>query len=207
MPRVTTVASAQKPQGNCRRCGIEIKAGDKYYWFANLIGRTSTRKVFCSQHPPKDSDKTTSDKLSQLYAAREALEEAIVKASNGDEMAQACNDAAEQAREVAEAYRESVGNMPENLQQGSQAQEMEEKADNCDSWADSLESAASEIENLDGEPDLDDECASCGKMFSEHEGTEEADSKDGHCEEFEPQGDPLEEARGFAEDACGELSV
>ena len=58
MAKITQVAKAQKDQGKCRRCGVEIKAGEPYKWFANLVGRTSTRKVFCSKCQPRQSDMT-----------------------------------------------------------------------------------------------------------------------------------------------------
>lgn len=222
MARITHVQSAQKDQGRCRKCGSEIKAGDSYKWFANRIGRSSIKKKFCSRCPIRQSDMTTSDKLSTLYSAQETLEDAIPKAESLDDLAQALNEAASEARDVAEEYRDSVSNMPDSLQSSPQADEMNEKADNIESWADSLESAASEIEGMsdESEPEEDEECAACGHSYAEHkdkadateaaaEATEPASEENDNpvCDEFERQEDWLDDARSRAEDACGELSV
>jgi len=207
MARVTFVKKAQKNQGKCRRCSKSIEIGDSYYWFANRIGRSSQRKVFCGEHRPKQSEITTSGKLSTLYAAQENLEEAIAGASCNEDIASALRDAAEEARQVAEEYRDSIQNMPDNLQQSSVADEMEEKASNCEDWGSSLDSAADEIDGLtEEEPEADDVCAACPHSFSEHtEGKCTADKCE--CDEYEPERDPLEDARSVADNACGELSL
>lgn len=218
MARITKVQKAQKDQGVCRRagCKVEIRTGDSYYWFANLIGRTSIRKIFCSSHFPRSSETTTSDKLSQAYAAQESLSDAIGSASCLDDITGALNEAAEQANDVAQQYRDSIDNMPENLQNGSQADEMNEKADNLEQWAQTLEDAAGEIEGMDSNEDDEDECASCGHTRSLHQ--EEAckglvhnpeSSRDDPCDcmAFEDQNDPLEDARNTASTACEELSI
>lgn len=185
MPRVTLVKKAQKDQGACRRCGTEIKTGDPYRWFANRIGRSSIRKNFCEKCVPRPSDLTTSDKLSQLYTAQEGLEDAIAAAGSVDDLACALREAAGEANEVAEAYRDSISNMPDSLQQGSQADEMEEKASSCEEWAQNLEQAADEIEAM--EPDEVD--------------SEEEDEQEAALEAL------LESARTRADDAAGELSI
>lgn len=220
MARTTYVKKAQKPQGKCYRggCGKAIKEGDSYYWFANRIGRSSIRKVFCSEHAPRPSEKTTSDKLSQIYAAQEALEDAVSSASSLEDLCSALREAAEQGNEVAEAYRESISNMPESLQSGSTADEMEEKASQCEEWAQTCEGAADEIEGMydDSEtPEDDDVCNDCGHQFSDHHlggactATDTADGKEVpcDCEGFERSEETLEEARTTADNACGELSL
>lgn len=210
MPRITHVKKAQKDQGNCRRCGKPIKTGDSYKWFANLIGRTSIRKNFCIACTPRPSDLTTSDKLAQLYSVQETLEEAIAVVGCAEMLADALREAEGEAREVSEAYRESISNMPENLQQSSQCDEMNEKADNIDSWADDLSSAADEIEGLDAEPSDEDECTGCSHPYSDHHGPDHAcvnvtDGATCTCEEFET--DVLTQAVDIADGACSGLSI
>lgn len=148
MPRVHHVKSARKSKikRTCRRCGKVIKPGDSYYHFANRIGRSSITKVFCNEHPPKASDKTTSDKLSQLYAAQENYSEHCDKLETFEDIAQAMHDAAEVAETVGQEYQDSFDNMPEQLQESSGIQE---KIDSCESWHQELENAASEIEITD----------------------------------------------------------
>jgi hypothetical protein len=218
MARVTFVTKARKDQGTCRRngCGKTILTGDSYYWFANLIGRSSQRKNFCAEHRPKPSEMTTSDKLSRLYGAQEELETALSKATTYEDIASALRDAANEAREVGEEYQESLSNMPEGLQQGQTGQDIEEKAQNCESWADELESAADEIESKDDD-DIDDdaECQNCSHPYSEHEDgkackhekDEDSDEEDCTCTEFEADDSGLEEARSQADDAAGNLSI
>lgn len=148
MARVKTVAKAQKDQGPCRKCRKPIVKGQPYKWFANLIGRTSIRKVFCADCRINRSDITTSDKLASAYSAQETLEEQIGNAHDVLDLEAALNDAANSAREVADEYRESISNMPDSLQCGSVADDMEEKASALETWADELESAACEVSEM-----------------------------------------------------------
>lgn len=182
MPRVTRVNKAQKKQGQCSKCGAKIKVGDSYVWWANRIGRSSIRKVRCGKKEcyPRASDLTTSDKLSQVYAAQEQLEDVIQKAGCISEIAEALRDCASTANDVAQEYRDSVDNMPENLQNGSQADEMNQKADDLESWAQDLESAADEVEDCEEEE-------------------EEGESTEGEGEEVESG---FDQAVRIAEDVC-----
>jgi hypothetical protein len=207
---------ARKPQGKCRRGGCEtiINRGDEYYSVAYLTGpRSSVKKAFCKEHPPRPSETTGNERLSQLYAAQEALEDAINKATTLEDLTVALEEAKDQANEVAESYRESVQNMPENLQNGSGAQDLEDKAQNCDDWAEKLESTKDDIERTDGEdPDEDAECGNCQHPYSEHKAGKECSHKeegetDCDCTEFTTPEDVLEDARTSAADACGELSL
>jgi hypothetical protein len=104
---------------------------------------------------------TTSDKLSRLYAAQEFVEDALrgeIPLSEWDDykaaVAEALNNAAQEAREVGEEYTSSRDNMPEGLQNAGTGEELEQKAQSCEDWADALESAASSVEGMDApEPD------------------------------------------------------
>jgi hypothetical protein len=104
---------------------------------------------------------TTSDKLSRLYGAQEAIEDSMSRSVTKDgvspafedyqgQVAQAIDDAATEAREVGDEYRDSVSNMPDSLQNSSSADEINQKADDCDAWADELDSAAQEVRDVQG---------------------------------------------------------
>lgn len=70
--------------------------------------------------------------------------------SSPDDFDDLRDSVAEMARSFADERQEAVDNMPEGLQDGSQAQEYAEAAE---SWAD-------EVENVDA-PDFDGECGEC----------------------------------------------
>lgn len=165
MARLTFVKKARENKKGraCRRCGKAIKKGDSYYWFANRIGRTGVRKEYCSEHRPRPSEMTTSDKLSTLYAAREELEDCAGWFDDDTTLEAAkalaeetLRNAIDNVNQVAEDYRESKSNMPDSLQEGTTGQQCEENADACDSWATEIESCADEIEALT-EDDFADE--------------------------------------------------
>lgn len=144
--RTNRVNKARKAPGTCSRCGTKIKKGEPYFW---IKGRRGPKKIFCGNHRPRDSEKTGSDKLSQLYAARESVEDLISNDASRDDLVGGLRDAAQTARDVGEEYRASKDNMPENLQASSKADELDEKADQCDQWADELEQAADDIEGME----------------------------------------------------------
>lgn len=161
MPRVIYVKKAQKAKGKrvCARCHQPIKIGDDYYWFANRIGQGSVRKNFCSNHLPRPSDTTTSDKMSTLYSIQERMQDQLNTGAADDELeafksnlASDLNSAAEEARDVAQEYEDNLSNMPEGLQNGPTGQDMQEKADSINEWADGLEAAASDVESYTWEP-------------------------------------------------------
>lgn len=149
MARLHTV-TARKPN-KCGSCGAKIKPGETYFWWANRIGRSSSKKVRCAAHKPKPSEMVSSDKMSRIMAAQESVEAVLYgeqkdfESFQGD-VAQALRDAASEIRETGEEYGESFDNMPEGLQQGDTGMR-----DGCEQWADSLESAADEIEGLTAE--------------------------------------------------------
>lgn len=205
MAKVTQVQKARKPAGNCSRCGTAIKTGDSYFWFANRIGRSSRRKNYCGNCRPRPSEITTSDKLSELYAAQESIEDSLNRGELNfeefrDQVKSACEDAASTAHEVADQYRESKDNLPENFQNSTPGEELDEKADQCDNWAEALESAASEIESTEQDDSLD-ECLNCSEAADKHP----TDS----CVEFEtPENETgFDDIEQLASDAAGALEL
>ena len=156
----------------CDKCSATIRKGQPYRWAQAYRSRKKVRcdKLACAFRP---SDLTGSDKLSRVYAAQEAAEDAISGAEDCDAFVSLCGDMATELREVADEYREAAEAM------GGAGQEMEEKADNLEGWADEVESACS---NLDA--------------FVEHEGS-------GKDEAGQTREEWLEEARAAVQDAIG----
>lgn len=153
MPRVKTVNKARKSPGSCSKCGKKLEAGQSYRWWKFRYGgkRFRCTNAACS---PRQSDLTTSDKLSRCYAAGESIEDAISEFQKNfdlEDLRGAMEGAAGELREVAEEYRESASNVESGMNGNRMpiCDELEEKADNLDSKADEIESAASELEDFD----------------------------------------------------------
>lgn len=127
---------------SCNRCDKPIIAGQAYYEWKHNHAPVSRRH---QEHgAPKQSELCTG-KMSGVYAATEALEEAITSARNSNDasgLEDALNECASSVREVGEEYSSNIDNMPESLQNGSTAEDMREKADALEAFADALENAA-----------------------------------------------------------------
>lgn len=152
--RVNHVKKAQKDQGTCT-CGKEIKAGEPYKW---AKGRYGPRMVRCDSCRFRQSDLTSSDKLSRVYGAQEEAEDALASwdGEDADEARSILENLAASIREVSEEYQESADNIHENFSESSTADECEEKAQDLESWADSIEGAMDDIEDFD-EDDVEPE--------------------------------------------------
>jgi hypothetical protein len=159
--RVNTVKKARKDQGTCPACGKEIKAGDSYKW---AKGRFTAKKVRCASCNFRQSDLTSSDKLSQVYAAQEGAEDAMAEWSgspdaddDGSEAKSIMETLAEAIREVAQEYQESADSIHENFSESSTADECEEKAQELEQWADECEQVAEEAEFDEDDIDFDED--------------------------------------------------
>lgn len=141
--KVHNVKKARTP-GNCSRCGSVIAIGDPYIW---IKSRVSPKRSFCTAHPPKPSDITSSDKLSRLYSVLEELEECAVDTL--DEALSLLDAAISTAEEVGDDYQQSLDNMPEGPRSGQPGMEIEEKIQACSDWAAELELARDDINALD----------------------------------------------------------
>lgn len=132
MPRVTHVKAAQKdyPEHG-------IKKGEPYYWWKFMVGGRGGPKQF-SKTPPRPSQLTQSEFLSQVYDLNDRLEN--LSASDHEELSGELQEIAEQFREIASECEEKLNNMPEGLQQGDSGQLLQQRADDCNSIADDLES-------------------------------------------------------------------
>lgn len=134
MTQIQHVKSARKPVGQCGRCRVEIEPGMGYYWIAFFRGPKHVRceKPECRF---RKSD-TTQSKLSTVYAAQEAAEEALKAWDRKDhealqDIVTSCGDT---VREVHDEYEDAANEHP-NL-----AGQTEEIRSSLDSIASNLES-------------------------------------------------------------------
>ncbi len=161
--RTNTVKVARKAPGECARAGCikQIQKGDSYYW---VKGRFGPKRVFCAVHPPRASERTSSDKLSQLYAAQEGAEEDIAKASSHEDITEILGSVAAEAEDVAQQYNESADNVDEHFPGSSQVDEIRENAEACETWQQALDNAAQQIDDLDPDEDEDEETRAEGML-------------------------------------------
>lgn len=206
----------------CRKCSEPIKPGDKYYEWKHNHAPVSRQHQ--SHGAPRTSELCTG-KMSGVYAAIESVEDAVEaarKSGDASELAGELESAAESVREVATEYEESLGNMPESLQQSSSGESIQEKVDALNEFADSLESAASDSEIT--EWDMDEESPELGEDHADNcalndvvEEVGEANDEDCNCgyaelqekkETWEEERDnKLESACSHTEEAVQELSI
>lgn len=134
MTRVQFVKSARKPAGSCGRCRVEIQPGMGYYWIAFFRG---PKHVRCEKPECRfRKSETVQSKLSAVYAAQEAAEEALKAWDRKDhealqEIVTSCGDT---VREVYDEYEDAANEHP-NL-----ASQTEEVRSSLDSIASNLES-------------------------------------------------------------------
>jgi hypothetical protein len=208
--RVTTEDKSQPlPNRRCGKCGTEIKVGDPYKWVALGGAYGGHKKYACSSCQFRQSDLTSSDKLSQLYVIQENLEDLLNGEWSQGDLAGALEEASGDANGVAEEYTESADNIEEGFgHETYQSGEIREKAEACEEWASALEDAASEIENMD-DPDADE-----SEIAALIEGEVEIDKESDDFDEDEydaaiqqKRDDLREEMESRANDAMYELSL
>lgn len=154
MMKITTVETARKAQGSCESCARPIDVGEGYRWIQARYGPKRSRHLTCPIWRP--SEMTSNDKLADLYAAVEQIEDALAEweGDDLDSLRDVLNEAAENVRDVAERYRESASNIEDGFGHAtSTSDEMNEMGDEVEAWADTLESC---LESVDDRPDDDD---------------------------------------------------
>jgi hypothetical protein len=239
--RVTTVKHS-KTKLACSKCGDDIRPsrnekqtvlvrgkktkktvrvlGDSYRWikFNRRPKRVVCMKPSCAF---RRSDMTSSDKLSQLYAAVETAEDTISSWDGEDvsTLESAMEDLANEVREVAEGYGESADNMEQAFTSGSSLiDEIREKQESLNSWADALEALDFTAWDVDEETESNCEHDGCGKPIHCHNGPwthdDDALDADHDAEHAEPEnsdgqtkGDWAEEQRTTASDAIEECPL
>ena len=139
MPRVTTVAKAQKSPGSCRECSTVIAVGEPYKWAKKRYG---PRMVWCAKHSPKGSD-LAGGRTAELMAISEALETGL--GGSIEEIAGALESAADEAEGLAESLQEGADNIESGFNhETEQSSRMHESADSVREWAERLREAAEE---------------------------------------------------------------
>lgn len=124
-----------------------IVKGQMCYVWSLKTGPRSSRN-YRQLTPPKRSQLTTSDFLSQLY---DIFDETVAKAEGFEDIA----TAADNLRDLGQEQQDKFDNMPEGLQQGDTGQMLEARANGCESAAEELQSIADDLETKLSE--LDDE--------------------------------------------------
>jgi len=193
MPRVSTKKKNKVGEGyRCDGCAELIVAGQQYYEWSFRYGGTHRQHI--DHGSPKQSQLTQS-KMSGAYAAVESAAEAIASADNVEDIKSALEECATEIESVAEEYQDAIDSMPENLQQGGPAQEMQEKIEGLQSFAEELNSAASDLEDFDEEEPVREGCNTDEEF--EREQSEWQEKFDDH----------LEQQRTAADEALGNLSI
>ena len=113
MARIHVVKRARKPQGNCMKCGTEIKVGDGYKWTAPRASKASRgwRKKICLRCEFRPSDTMSSPNLGAIADATQDFENALASAETIEDMTAAAEALAEAIRDVGSNYEESADNM------------------------------------------------------------------------------------------------
>jgi chromosome segregation ATPase len=136
MPRVTFVKKARKAIPNA---GIEV--GDSYYWWAFRYGGKHVSKT-----PPRPSQLTQSDYLSQAYSLQEQVED--IEPGDLDTAADTLREVADELRSLGEEQEEKRSNMPDQLQDGEIGEKLSARNEACEEIAGELESAADDLDSL-----------------------------------------------------------
>lgn len=156
--KVQTVNAARKPAGTCGHCGEPIDKGAGYRYIKPRFGPRRVRHTSCPSFRP--SDLTSNDKLADLYAAQENVEDVVGAwdgaPENADDVVSALRDAKATAEDVAERYRDIQSNIEDGFGHATfQSDEAGENADACDEWGNALGLASDEIEGMVDDADDD----------------------------------------------------
>lgn len=182
MARITYVKSARAAakERRCLSCGHVIQVKESYKFVELKTSQySSVTHIWCASCTPRQSQLTANARMSALYAIVEGLSDDLAHADDLDSLKSAFESAADEADSIADEYEESADNMPENLQQGSQAEEMRDKALTIHEWAD-------ELRNIDWPESGDDKsCAACGNEEDDEVHDSESEKFDHDFEEPE----------------------
>lgn len=115
-----------------------------------MVGGRGGRKHY-SLKPPKPSQLTQSDFLSQFYALTERIDELKAEEGIADEVSSIASD----FRDLGSEQEDKKSNMPDALQDGDTGQMLEERKEKCESIADELEGLT--LDDSDKEEGQDDD--------------------------------------------------
>lgn len=151
--RLHHVGRAQKDQGKCQRCGVELNKGDAYVWWT--VGfRSQFKYKVCTKTECQPSESSReSSKYATILAAQESFSAQIENVDTRDEIIELVAEVASAVEEVRDEYQEAL----DAFENGNS--QMEE-------FVEHYESQLSEIESW--EPDEGDEPEVC----DDHDGLE-----------------------------------
>lgn len=153
MPRVfqDKKSNRKSKPWRCLQCGKDIEAGQEYYyWFMRIMG-IRRKHVLCGRPRP------TQLSNAKTAAVQEAVEDAIniigswnpeaewgvdngwSVSDDASTIEDAISEVVSSANEVADEYDSSADALPENLQNGSQAEALHDVAERLREWAGTLE--------------------------------------------------------------------
>lgn len=176
MPRVNHVASARKAPGVCESCGLRIRAGTPYKYFAFFRGGKHLRHEACPNW--KQSEMTGSGPLSSFYAACEDLEEAIDGWDGEDKagLESILEDGAQAIRDAAQEFTDQADNMEEGFQhETEQSNQARENASEIESFADAVEGVA--IDEFEFDEEEARKAAEAGALAGEAINTADIDAE------------------------------
>lgn len=139
MPKVIHVKKARKAN---KEHGIKV--GDEYWWASFRRGASSFKRFWKS--PPRRSQLTQSETLSEVYSLQEEIEDYRVTDKEGnlacdiEDLKAQLEQWALQAEEIGSTCQDKLDNMPEGLQQGDSGQRLQEYIDAMEQWASDLQS-------------------------------------------------------------------
>lgn len=146
MARVHHVKKARKDYPKER-----IKKGDSYYWWKFNF----SRYVHRSLTPPRRSQLTQSDFLSQVYDIEDRLE-GLSSCGDIDEVKAEVEEIIEEIRTLGEEQSEKQYNMPDSLQYSPTGELLENRAQECEEWASSIESVDIDVGDAENEEEKEE---------------------------------------------------
>jgi len=149
MPVVTRRKARKEYVCSYPGCGHKIEKGEEYFYVSKRFQRPHHR---CLQHRPRPSELATSDKLSRIYGAREAIQDNLkgmkLSVSCFETLLSSLEDAVSTAEDVGCEYEESADNIEEYFPGTERVEEIREKAESCEDWRSELEDVQEKVDSF-----------------------------------------------------------
>lgn len=194
--KIHIIKKAQKPQGKCQVCGVEINPGDPYRFFVKGF-RSKFKNVRCMKvECTPTRGQRESSMLADIYDAQDAFNADDIMTV--DDATSALEEVASVARELGEQYREAGTNPNTGI---------EFNMDNIER-AETLENAADELESWSFEGDDEPEACEVHKEDEENDVNRAMPDEDGDCPDCQDIYDQwLEELREAVRSAVDEMEL
>lgn len=188
--KLHVVNRAQKDQGTCGKCGVQLPKGAPYQWWQHF---RSFKQKRCTGCTPKMSERESRDKIAQVMAAQEDFN--VSEMTSVEDITAAVEEVAGIAHEMAEEYRAAS--------EGEQGQVFNEQAAET---GDELDSAADELDGWEPNRTQPDSC----NLHEDNPYVEQPDglADEDICEECEGLfAEWIEEVRAEADDAVNGMEL